>query len=220
MSTKIASILIWTLIIASVVIGVFVYPALPERIASHWNTHGQVDGYMPKFWGVFLLPIVIAVMYLFFMLIPKIDPLRKNIEAFRSQYNALIFLISLFLFYISTLSIVWNLGIHFDMTRAILPSIGLLIFYLGVLIRHAKRNWFVGIRTPWTLSSDEVWRKTHNVGSALFKAAGFIAILSYFMPDLALYLVMIPIFVTVLFLIIYSYVLYQKELENKTQNDL
>lgn len=213
MSTKISTGVILFLTTLSFILGFYLLPQLPEQFASHWNTAGEVDGYMSKFWGVFLMPMVALGMLLVFLVIPKIDPLKKNIEAFRKQYNVLVTLIIAFLLYIYVLSLAWNLGYRFDMTRFIIPSIGLLFIFIGSILKYAKRNWFVGIRTPWTLSSDTVWDKTHKLGGKLFQWAGAIAVVGLLFPQYIIWFIVVPIISVSLFTIVYSYFEYNKELK-------
>ena len=208
---KKTNIFIFIVILASFVIGAYFYPQFPDKIASHWNVQGHVDGYMSKSWGLFLLPMILLVMWLMFILIPKIDPLKHNIEKFRKYFDAFIALIVLFLFYLYILTIFWNMGARFDMGRALMPAMGILFYFAGILINHSKRNWFIGIRTPWTLSSDNVWDKTHQLGAKLFKIAGVIAFLGIFFPKIAFWLVIIPIILFAVFVSVYSYILYKKE---------
>ncbi|MFH2013348.1 MAG: DUF1648 domain-containing protein [Patescibacteria group bacterium] len=198
------------IIIISFLAGIYLYDFMPEKIASHWNAKGQVDEYMSKFWGLFLMPIVCIGVFFLLLIIPKIDPLKKNVDKFRKYFDSFIFLIVLFLVYIYALTIIWNLNIEFDMNKSILPAIGLLFFYSGVLIGHAKRNWFIGIRTPWTLSSDIAWDKTHKLGGVLFKIAGILAFVGLIFPNIAILIIMIPVILFTVFLFIYSYVVYKK----------
>ena len=199
------------IILISFILGFYFYPRMPEQMASHWNVKGQVDDYMSKFWGLFLMPIISIAVLLLFVLIPKIDPLKRNIEKFRKYFDAFIVLIVIFLFYLYILTILWNIGKRFDMGQAMVPAVGLLFYYAGVLIAHAKRNWFIGIRTPWTLSSEKVWEKTHRIGAKLFKAAGIIAFLGLFFPSIAIWFVLAPAIVFSIYTIAYSYFVYQKE---------
>ena len=93
-----------------------------------------------------------------------------------------------------------------------LPAIGLLFIFIGFMLRQAKRNFFIDIRTPWTLSSDRVWEKTHRIGSTLFMLAGALAVIGSLFGGLtAFWMLMIPIFGSTIFLVIYSYVLYKQE---------
>jgi len=204
------NILVSGVILLSFATGIYFYPQVPEKMASHWNARGEVNGYLSKFWGLFLIPFVSSALFLFFLLIPKIDPLGENIEEFREYYDGFIVLFVLFLSYIHILTLLWNLGYRFDMGQAIIPSLGFLFFYLGILMENAQRNWFIGIRTPWTLSSEDVWDKTHKLGGKLFKVAGVIAVLGIFFKDYALLFLLAPILGFTIYLVIYSYFEYQK----------
>jgi len=201
------------IIILSFIIGAYFYPQMPDRVASHWNVRGEVDSYVSKFWGLFLMPIVSIGLSLLFILIPKVDPLKENIEKFRKYFDDFMALMILFLFYIYVLTLAWNIGLRFDMGQAIIPAMGLLFYYVGTLLENSKRNWFIGIRTPWTLSSDKVWEQTHRVGGKLFKLAGIIAILGLFFLKWLLWFVVVPVILFALYAFIYSYFVYQKELK-------
>ena len=199
------------IILISFVIGIYFYPQIPEKMASHWNIRGEVDGYISKSWGLFLIPIISLGLFLLFILIPKIDPLRANIEKFRKYFDGFIILIILFLFYLYLLTIFWNFGNKFSMNQVLPPSFGILFFYCGILIDKAKRNWFIGIRTPWTLSNEKVWEKTHQLGGKLFKIAGIIAFLGIIFPNYAFFLILFPVIAVSIYTVIYSYYEYRKE---------
>jgi uncharacterized membrane protein len=216
MSTRNMVIVSVVLLIVAVFVGMALYPQLPARMASHWNAAGQVDGYMPRFWAVALMPLLAAGFLLLALLIPRIDPLRGNIERFRGYFNTFIVLMMLFLFYMHGLTLAWNLGYtDFDMGTAMMPALGLLFIYIGVMMRKAERNWFIGIRTPWTLSSDFVWKKTHSLGAVLYIAAGLLALMGIFFSKYAVWFLLVPLFAVSIFLVGYSYVLYQKEEREK-----
>jgi uncharacterized membrane protein len=171
-------IIIIGIIILSFLAGVYFYPQMPEVVASHWNAQGEVDGYMPKSWGLFLMPLLLVGLFLLFLLIPKIDPLKENIKKFRRYFDGFTALLILFLFYVYLLTIFWNIGSRFNMGQLMIPALGILFYYCGILVENAKRNWFIGIRTPWTLSSETVWDKTHRSnrlsGSLLSQTVNFI----------------------------------------------
>ena len=210
MDNKKTNLIIISVIILSFLSAFYLYPKLPDRVASHWNSQGQVDDYLPKIWGVFLMPAITLAIFLLFLLIPRIDPLKKNIAKFRNYFNWLIILIVVFLLYVYSLTVFWNLGYRFNMTLLMTPAVGFLFFYIGVILKHAERNWFIGIRTPWTLSSDVVWKKTHQLGAKLFKVAGIIAILGIFFAENALWFAIIPAIASSLFLLVYSYFEHKK----------
>jgi uncharacterized membrane protein len=213
MSTRTTSLIVLTLIVLSVLAGVLLWNRLPDQMASHWDVNDRVNGYMPKFWGLFMLPLMMLGMFALFAVIPSIDPLKANIAQFRETFNLFIVFIFLFMVYVHGLTLIWNMGIaNLTMSTALLPAMGLLFMFVGYMLRKAKRNFFIGIRTPWTLSSDFVWDKTHQVGSVLFFLSGVLALLGgFFGGQIAFALILVPLLGSTLFLVIYSYVLYRQE---------
>lgn len=192
-------------------ISIYSYPQMPEEMATHWNSEGQVTGYMSKLWGLFLMPLILVGLTLFFIVIPKIDPLKTNIEKFRKYYNGFIILFLLFMFSIHFHIILWNFGIKIS-PNVILPiGLGPLFFYTGILCEKAKRNWFIGIRTPWTLSSDRVWEKTHKIGGKLFKVTGIVVLFGIFFQEHLVFFILVPILLVTVYTIVYSYFEHQKE---------
>jgi len=198
------------IILLSFIVAIYFYPQMPEKMASHWNSEGQVNGYMSKFWGLFLMPLISVGLLLLFMIIPKIDPLRSNIQQFRKYFDGFIILVMAFLFYIYLLTIFWNLGYRFRIIVLLSPAFAVLFYYSGILIENARRNWFIGIRTPWTLSSEKVWDKTHKIGGKLFKIAGIIALAAIFFQSYAIFFIVFPIFIIAIYTVVYSYFEYQK----------
>jgi len=211
MNTKNTNIILIILIAIAVIAGAILYPQLPSKVASHWNADGQVNGYMNKFWGIFLLPVIMAGLFLLYVIIPKIDPLKENIKSFIKYYNAFWILLFVFLLYIFSLTLIWNLGYRFNFTKAFVPAIAILWFFLGVFLGKLKRNWFVGIRTPWTLTSDIGWDKTHQLGGKLFKIAAVISLFGlFFEGKIVIFVIIIPVIVVAIITIVYSYIEYKK----------
>lgn len=213
MSTRTTTIVVLIMISAATLAGLLLWNQLPDQMASHWNVNDQVDGYMSKFWGVFLLPLITLAMLALFLVIPAIDPLKANIAKFREVFNLFIVLIVAFMVYVYGLTLAWSLGYTgFKMSGAMLPAIGLLFIFAGFMMRQAKRNFFIGIRTPWTLSSDTVWHKTHQLGAVLFMISGVLAFIGGIFGGMtAFWLMFIPVIGSTIFLLVYSYVLYQRE---------
>ncbi len=210
MNTKLTIVLSVAIILIALILGALVYDQMPDQVASHWNEKGEVDGYMGKFWGVFLMPVISIAMLALFLVIPNLDPLKENITEFRETYNLFIFFFMLFFGYVWALTIVWNFR-PFNMNSAILPATGLLFIFIGYMLGKAKRNWFIGIRTPWTLSSETVWDKTHQLGGKLFMASGVLAILGIFFGEYAIWFTLVPLLGSTVYLLVYSYLLYKKE---------
>jgi len=202
---KKANIIIIAIILLSFAVGVYFYPLMPDKMASHWNAKGEVDGYMGKSWGLFLMPAISLIMYLMFLLIPKLDPLKENIIKFRKYFDLFIIAIISFLFYIYILTIAWNWGLEFNLARSMAPAFAVLFYICGILVENTKPNWFIGIRTPWTLSNEKVWEKTNKLGAKMFKASAVISLLGFVFPNLAVWFVLVPVIFFSIYLIIYSY---------------
>jgi len=201
------------LLLISFVISFYFYPQLPDEMASHWNAQGEVNGYLSKFWGLFLLPFILTGLALLFIAIPRIDPLKENIEKSRKYYNRFIILFFIFMLLIQIHIILWNLGTKISLILILPIAIGIMFYYIGGLLENIKRNWFIGIRTPWTLSNEKVWTKTHKIGGKLFKLAGIIAFMGILFPDQIIYFIVIPAILIALYTIIYSYLEFQKQLK-------
>ena len=213
MNMKKVKIVIFGIILLSFIVGIYFYPQMPEKMASHWNTQGQVDGYMSKFWGLFLMPFILVGLALLFIAIPRIDPLKTNIEKFRKYYDGFIILFFIFMLSVYSQVILWNLGIKISPNVIFPISLGLLFFYCGILCENAKRNWFIGIRTSWTLSNERVWDKTHKIGGKLFKIAGVVAFVGIFFQRYTSFFILVPVILVAIYSIIYSYFEYQKEMK-------
>lgn len=199
------------IILFSLLLNFYFYPKLPTVMVTHWNMQGEADGYSPKLFGIFLFPVLLTFLFFMSMVIPRIDPLKKNMKTFQLQYMSFITVFFAFILYIQTMTIAWNIGLVFDFVRFLTPAFTVLFFYLGILMKETKRNWFIGIRTPWTLSSDVVWEKTHALASTLFKTAAIIALGGVIFPTLAIWFMLIPILSSSLMLVVYSYIVFRKQ---------
>jgi uncharacterized membrane protein len=203
--------IVLTVVILSFVLGFMFQDRMPAQMASHWNIRNEVDGYLSRFWGLFLAPIILAGLFLLFLAIPRTDPLKHNIETFRIHFERFMILLFLFLLYLYVMTIAWNLGRRFAMIRFLAPGFAILFFFCGVLLQRAKRNMFIGIRTPWTLTSDRVWDKTHRLGGILFKIAGVLSLGGIVFPSYAIYFILVPVLLAALGATVYSYREHVKE---------
>ena len=208
---KTTKIIMLALILIAIILAIVVYPRFPDKVASHWNAKGDVDGYMPRFWATAMLPLILIGCFLLFLILPKIDPFKRNIKKFEKYYDLIIIFVMLFLLYIYILTIVYNFGVKFNMNYAMLPALAILFFFIGAILPKCKRNWFLGIRTPWTLSSDKVWEKTHKLGAVLFKALAVIILISMFFAEQAMLLFICSLILIILIIFVYSYLEYKKE---------
>lgn len=192
------------------------YSLLPSRIATHWDMAGQPNGYSEKTLGLLLFPFLLTILFLIFTILPKLDPLKKNLVSFQQSFHRFIVVFFLFMIYLQLLVVVWNMGVVFDFIRFLMPAFSVLFFYTGMLLKDTKPNWFIGIRTPWTLSNEIVWSKTHVLGSQLFKAVAVVNLLGVLWPSVAIYLLIGGVLLTVLITTSYSYFIYRKRRISKS----
>ncbi|MDB5237895.1 MAG: hypothetical protein JWM46_165 [Candidatus Kaiserbacteria bacterium] len=210
MSTRAAFIISLSLIALTLAIGLYYYAALPAVMAGHWDAAGVANGTISKFWGVTLLPLLMFVILWVLVVVARIDPLRSNIEAFRGTYNTFLTILMLFFAGVQIAVLAVNLGVKFNIDIAIMPLVGILFFYIGTVLPRTKRNYFMGVRTPWTVSSDIVWDKTNRLGGTLFKVLGVLAILTVLAPSYAIVAFAVPTVIVVFGLVLYSYVAYRE----------
>jgi uncharacterized membrane protein len=161
------------------------------------------------------VPLIATGMLLLFLAIPSLDPLKANIAEFRGSFNNFLVLMMIFLTYIYGLTLAWNLGYtSLRMSSAILPALGLLFFFIGDMMGKAKRNYFIGIRTPWTLASDTVWDETHRVGAILFKVSGLLTLIGVLLPATFAIWLIVPLIGSAFFSAAYSYIVFRREMKH------
>jgi uncharacterized membrane protein len=199
------------LLILTAIITLVAYPMMPGAVASHWNAAGELDGTLPKFWGLILIPLLMYGFCALFTVLPRIDPLRKNYRKFQDYYEGFILVFAAFLFLVQLQIILWGLGIPLSPNLTMPLMMGGLFIYLGFLLEHAEPNWFVGIRTPWTLSSETVWKKTHRRGATLFKLAGGVSFIGILAGVCAWLFILVPVIAVAGYTVVYSYVEFRKE---------
>lgn len=211
MSTKTSLTISFILIATAAMVGLVLWNQLPDPMPSHWNAAGEVDGTMSKFLGIWLMPLMTLGMTLLLAAVPAIDPLKANIEKFRGLYNFFIVGFVAYMLYVYGLTLSAALGYQFNMTYMLLPVAGLLFIGISFLIENAKRNFFIGIRTPWTLVSDSVWEKTHKLGAQTFRIGGALVIVSAFFGENGFWLLMAALLFAALVPVAYSYIAWRQE---------
>jgi len=198
------------LIIISFAIGLYLYPVLPQSMATHWGIEGEANGFSSKNFGVFFLPILVSAIYLLLSFLPKIDPRKQNIAKFRPYYDNFITIFLVFMLGVYVFSLAWNLGYQWNIMRFMSAAFAALIFFISRLMEHAEPNWTIGIRTPWTMSNDIVWTKTHELGSKIYRFISGLALFGVVWPNYSFLYIFIPLIVSSLYLVIYSYLEYRK----------
>jgi len=210
MSTKVSLTISFVLIAIAAIVGAVLSSQLPDPMPSHWNAAGEVDGYMSKFWGIWLMPLMTLGITLLLAGVPYLDPLKANIEQFRNLYNIFIVGFVAYMLYVYALTLAAALGAQFNMTYMLVPAVGLLFIGISFLIENAKRNFFIGIRTPWTLSSDEVWEKTHKLGAWAFRIGGALVVVIAFIGESGVFLMLPVLLLMALTPVVYSYFAWTK----------
>jgi uncharacterized membrane protein len=172
------------LIVAGIALAaaIWAYPQLPPRVATHWNFRGEADGYSGRFVAAFVFPLAILLFAGLAHVFPKIDPKGKNYPKFDDTYWLLINGVLIFAG-VMHLALLGNaIGAPVSIRRVMPVALGFLFIVVGNYLSRVQPNWFLGIRTPWTLSSDTVWRKTHRLGGRVFVIAGVLFMASALVP--------------------------------------
>jgi immunity protein, SdpI family len=197
-------------------ISVWAYPRLPPTVATHWGLDGTPDGYSSRLMAVSIMPLVLVCMTVIFNVLPKVDPRRENYARFLSSYWLIANAVIVFLLVAHAMIIASGLGFDVKIDRLMPLGVGLLFVFLGNYLTRVEPNWFIGIRTPWTLSSDSVWRRTHRTGGWLMVIGGLILAASAFVPRPAFLVLFVATIVIVAVIpIVQSYVLWKREQGNQ-----
>ncbi|MFA6254535.1 MAG: SdpI family protein [Patescibacteria group bacterium] len=204
------------LIILSVLASFYFYANFPDKVPTHWNYKGEIDGWSGKTFAAFFFPGLNLGMYLLFLVFPYLDPKKDRYAEFAKVYHVfkglMVAVMTAIYFYVGLA----GLGYELPVTMVIPPAIGILFVVLGNYMGKIKSNWFMGIRTPWTLSSEEVWNKTHRLGGKLFMIMGLFMIFGAILPPAIFWWLFVAgIAIVSLVPMVYSYLLYRK---NRNQN--
>ncbi len=199
------------------IVAAVLYPSLPEQIPTHWNASGEVDGYMKKPGGVLIMPAMALITYVIMKLIPVISPKGFRTDKFSDVIGVLQVTLVGFMSIVAVLVLLEARGLNVRINEMIIAGTGLLFVIIGNYLGKVRKNFFIGIRTPWTLANDEVWNRTHRIGGRLFVLSGVIIWIGalFRLPltwtvGVAVGLVLIPV--------VYSYFLYRR-IEGFVSND-
>lgn len=199
------------LLILPFIVSMYFWDHLPEIVPTHFNAKGEADGWGPKWINAYLFPLIAVIIYLLILLLPLIDP-KKKIQNNQKSISRIRVFTSLFMVGIYGVIMAKTLGYSINIGTYITAGVGLLILILGNYMNSIKPNYFVGVRTPWTLESPEVWKSTHRFTSKLWTISGAGMIVLGFIP----FFNESPFFIITYVLIIaippvaYSYILFNK----------
>jgi uncharacterized membrane protein len=206
----------WWLIGIIILIWIFtftVFGRLPDKIPMHWNISGQVDRFGPKK-DIFLSPSIITIIYFAMVYLPLIDPKRTNYGKFAGAYRVIRVVLVIILSAVYFASAYSALGYRIDMSRMGSLIIPFMLIGFGSAMGKLRHNYFVGIRTPWTLADEEVWNKTHQLGGKLWLIAGIIGLFASFFSGTWVAVLMFVLLITAVIVpIVYSYIVFKKKEE-------
>ncbi|HEX8724319.1 MAG TPA: SdpI family protein [Gemmatimonadaceae bacterium] len=190
-----------------------VYSRLPNPMPSHWDINGQVNGYSSRPFGAFLMPVIALLIWGLMRGLPHIDPRQANYAKFQGTYdlvvNAILTMMAAIHVAVIGAALGWPIP-HIERLSTV--AVGAMLLVLGNVLPRARPNWWFGIRTPWTLSSDTVWIRTHRVGGYLMAAAGLLTMIAAFLPPRAGFAVlMTAVAGAALGSVVYSYFAWRKE---------
>ncbi len=206
-------ILTYLLAVGSLLLAAILYPSLPEQIPTNWNMDGTVT-YSSRYtlFATAGMGLLFAVL---FDILPKIDPRRRNYEKFGGFYDMFCVLMQIFMLFTNGIIITESLRPGtLSVPMAVMLGIGVLFVITGNFMPKVKSNFYMGIRTPWTLSSDEVWRRTHRLGGRCFFLAGLIFIICAFLPDRGFIFCTAAALIVALIPCLMSYIWWRQEQKN------
>jgi uncharacterized membrane protein len=184
---------------------------LPAQVPSHWNISGQIDGWTSPTGHALMFVGLMVFMYLLFTAIPYLEPRKENMAKSLGFLNVIKnYMLAFFLGLYTLISYMAVYNAPLAIEKFISVGVGLLFAIIGIHLTKIKSNYFMGIRTPWTLSSDDIWQKTHKLGSTLFLASGILFIASVLLPTPWNFVIpMIGVLIAAIFPILYSYLLFR-----------
>ena len=215
MKLRALAILVVASVVAMLAISAWAWGRVPDdaQIPIHWGIDGQPNGYAPKWVGFLFTPALGLVLGAVFLVIPRIDPRREHLIASTRAWVAITGSAMVLLVLVHAAVVAAALGATFDMGRVVAIVIGGLFVVIGNFLGKTRSNWFMGIRTPWTLSSERSWTKTHRLGGRLFMAVGLLSIvLGLLTSDQVVFYALLPgILVAALAPIVYSYFVWRDD---------
>ncbi|CJF67743.1 hemolysis inducing protein [Streptococcus pneumoniae] len=192
---------------------VIALPHLPATMPIHWGANGEADGFATKINAMILTVGIMVLIYFIIAFVPRIDPRKENYKYFSKTYNIVLNAVLLLFFFVNMSTILQGLGYNVPMSYIAPIMAGLVFIIIGNYLQRVRSNYFMGIRTPWTLSNETVWKKTHRLSGKIFFIGGLLILISAFLPDGYKSVIMwgsIVLCVAVPYL--YSYLAYKKEM--------
>lgn len=195
---------------AAMIASLVFWRSLPAEVVSHWNLRGRPDGTSSRLVTALVGPAAILALTLIFQLLPRIDPKRDNYSRFRDVYWLVVNALCLWILVLHVALLASGAGAPVSPEHVLAGSSAVLMVVLGNSLGRVRPNWFMGIRTPWTLEYPEVWRRTHRMAAWLFVAAGIVTGVAVLIPgvrplEIALVATAAAVIVSILGSLVYWY---------------
>jgi len=200
------------IIVIQILISLVTYPFLPAIVPTHWNAAGQVDAYAPKWVNAVLFPAVSLGVYVLIRLLVAVGP-RLGAQGRRANQdvvNLILVGVLLFMFVLHLTATAIALGLPVDISFVMNLSLSVLLIFIGNYMGKLRRNFWAGIRTPWTLVSEVSWERTHRLGGWLLVVGGLLGIIMSFVPPLRYWGIISVLALIGVILVVYSYLVYQR----------
>lgn len=198
------------MVVLSILGTALIYPYLPDQIPAHWNFKGDIDRYQAKPW-VFFMAVLPILLYAFMVYLPKVDPKKDSYKKHKHSYEIIQKIIVYFLIGLHWIAILAALEYDIDVGFFVRIMVGIVFIITGNYSTQIRHNYFFGIRTPWALANEKVWRKTQRAGGYSFFFMGVAMILSILLPDTLSWFIIIGVILGGIgFVFVYSYLTYKK----------
>ncbi|MBU0614136.1 SdpI family protein [Patescibacteria group bacterium] len=210
---KISKILIFQILIIfiALAVGIYYLPSLPELMPSHWNASGEIDSYINKNLFIFLIPGIAIALTALFPILSKIDPKKDKYKQFKTAWMAIQTVIISFFVYLYLITIYLAFNPEVSMLKFMFWGLGVLFVVIGNYFGKIRQNYFVGIKTPWTLNNEDIWNKTHRLAGWLWVLTGIIIFIDGFFEVFPVAVMFGSVAINVFVPFLYSYLLYPKK---------
>jgi uncharacterized membrane protein len=203
------------IVVGMLALSVWAWPQIPAdaQIPIHWGPSGEVDGYGPKWLGLLGLPVVALGVVALLAFIPRIEPRRENLARSAPAYIAICLVAIAFVAAIHAVAVMAALGGDVDVAAVALIGAGVMFAVIGNFLGKTRSNWFFGVRTPWTLSSELSWSRTHRLGGRIFLGLGVLVLVATVVVGsaIALWVMLASLALGVVILVAYSYFVWRDD---------
>lgn len=197
-------------ILVPIIIGLILWNKLPEKLPTHWNAEGVVDGWSSKAFAVFGLPGFLFAVHWVCVLASSTDPKKQNIEG--KVLNIVFWTCPIISVLCGVLIYGTALGVEFKVDKIMLLLMGIMFIVIGNYLPKCKQSYTVGIKLPWTLNDEDNWNRTHRMSGKLWVASGLILMLCMLLPTSAMIVVVVTILVVAVIVpTVYSYLFSRKK---------